>query len=72
MDKWQYVGMVGEPGNREKVYTQDHFMQIGSARDPRAFPTIAVDSHDYRYTHGGRLYCEACDLVWENRRVKHG
>jgi hypothetical protein len=26
---------------------------------------VANDRHDYRYTHGGRLYQQACDLYWE-------
>ena len=33
--------------------------------------TMPRDKMDYRYTHGGRLYREACDLFWaEERRDK--
>ena len=30
--------------------------------------TMPRDSDDYRYTHGGKLYREACDLFWEEER----
>ena len=67
MEKWQYVGMIGRPRNREKVYIQNYFMQIGNAKNSHAFSTVAIDFSDYRYTHGGRLYREACEMVWQFR-----
>jgi len=27
--------------------------------------SVASDIHDYRYTHGGNLYREACKLFWD-------
>ncbi|RLB10740.1 MAG: hypothetical protein DRG39_05655 [Deltaproteobacteria bacterium] len=30
--------------------------------------TLATDYLDYRYTHGGNIYREACEIVWKKRR----
>jgi len=33
--------------------------------DEASGQSVPKDQLDYRYTHGGRLYREACDLWWK-------
>jgi len=58
MEKWQSVGEV----NGEDVSVQDGWLWIGE--DEADIQTLATDTLDYRYTHGGWIYRKACELAW--------
>jgi len=42
------------------IFFEDNFGNF----DECSGQTIADDSYDYRYDHGGKLYKEACKLFW--------
>ena len=63
----EYIGKIAA---RLHVYADPRsgYMWYGTASsmDQDLPPqTIAVNSQDYRYTHGGEDYKRACELIWQ-------
>jgi len=61
------VKLLGKLSNGEKVWHDAGFVffEEDGDFDEATLQSIAQDTLDYRYTHGGNLYREACELFWE-------
>ena len=58
--------------NGEKFWIDEYwiFFERNGEMDYSSPQTLARDRRDYRYTHGGSIYREACEIVWRERREK--
>ena len=45
------------------------FFEKNGKIDYNSPQTLALDYLDYRYTHGGKLYQEACEIIWRDQNV---
>jgi len=56
---WTSVGNIEEYGD---VSYQDGWLWIGE--NETDIQSLAKNALDYRYTHGGKIYRQACEMVW--------
>jgi len=61
------VKLLGKLSNGEKVWYDEQWVFFEKNGDFNEYTSqpVAKDSLQYGYTHGGKLYQEACELFWE-------
>ena len=57
--KWTSVGKT----NGKDVSFSGHWLWIGN--DEADIQPLAKDPLQYQYTHGGKIYRRACEMVWD-------
>ena len=56
--------------NGEHFWERDGWIYFEGGKEMSYFSPqpLAIHDLDYRYTHGGELYREACEIVWKEKK----
>jgi len=53
--------------NKKVVFVENDYLMFAEDEEKEKWQLVAKNEYEYFYTHGGKDYREACNLIWERK-----